>query len=467
MTDDPARSREKIHFVTGRLAAASLEATVADLARDVGFEYTIDVLPISVAALMTPSWIGRHTRVPTDTTRVIIPGYCGDDLAELSQQLMLPVERGPRDLRELPEYFGRARVTDDYGEYDVQIIAEINHAPSHTLDEILAMADALAADGADLIDVGCDPDGPWAGVGDCVRALCDRGLRVSIDSLDPREISPAVEAGAELVLSVNHTNRAPAADWGCEVVVIPDEMGDWKGLDATLEYLNQRNIPFRIDPILEPIGFGFADSLVRYHVARQRYPHAELFMGIGNLTELTDVDSAGVNTLLLGFCQELGIRSVLTTQVINWARSSVRECDLARRLMHYAVHQRVVPKHLEPNLVCLRDVRLFEQGDAQLVALAAQIRDHNVRIFAERGEIHALCDGLHVKHRDPFVVLKELLRQFTDRIDPSHAFYLGYEICKAVTALTLGKQYRQDEPLDWGHATVDEVSHRAQGRNDM
>ena len=97
-------------------------------------------------------------------------------------------------------------------------------------------------------------------------------------------------------------------------------------------------MPLRIDPVLEPIGFGFAASLGRYLEVRRRYPDAEMMMGIGNLTELTDVDSAGVNVLLLGFCQELGIRSVLTTQVINWARTSVRECDLARRLMHHAVH---------------------------------------------------------------------------------------------------------------------------------
>ena len=41
-------------------------------------------------------------------------------------------------------------------------------------------------------------------------------------------------------------------------------------------------------------------------------------MGIGNLTELTDVDCAAINVLLLGVSQELGIRSVLTPfQVIN------------------------------------------------------------------------------------------------------------------------------------------------------
>jgi hypothetical protein len=45
-------------------------------------------------------------------------------------------------------------------------------------------------------------------------------------------------------------------------------------------------------------------------------------------------------------------------------------------------------------------------------------------------------------------------------LDPSHAFYLGFEMCKAATALALGKQYRQDEALDWGYLTVEEESHR-------
>ena len=42
------------------------------------------------------------------------------------------------------------------------------------------------------------------------------------------------------------------------------------------------------------------------------------------------------------------------------------------------------------------------------------------------------------------------------KLDPSHAFYLGYEMAKAVTALTLGKNYTQDQALRWGFLTVPE-----------
>ena len=183
-------------------------------------------------------------------------------------------------------------------------------------------------------------------------------------------------------------------------------------------------------------------------------------MGIGNLTELTDVDSAGINVLLLGFCQEQGIRSVLTTQVINWARSSVRECDLARRLVYHAVRHRVLPKHLEPRLVALRDPALHEFGPAQLEHLAAQLKDPNYRLFAEGGRLHLMAAGVHLEDTDPFQLFARLLATQPKNMDASHAFYLGYELAKAVTALTLGKHYRQDEALDWGHLTVEEPSHR-------
>ncbi|MEZ6049476.1 MAG: hypothetical protein R3C11_28635 [Planctomycetaceae bacterium] len=43
-------------------------------------------------------------------------------------------------------------------------------------------------------------------------------------------------------------------------------------------------------------------------------------------------------------------------------------------------------------------------------------------------------------------------------LDASHAFYLGYELAKAVTALTLSKDYRQDQALSWGFLTLPEVS---------
>ena len=93
-----------------------------------------------------------------------------------------------------------------------------------------------------------------------------------------------------------------------------------------------------------------------------------MMMGIGNITELTEVDSAGVNMVLAAVCEELGIQSVLTTQVINWCRSSVAEFDAARRLIHHAVAARTIPKHLSSALVMLRDARLKPKSTQSLTA---------------------------------------------------------------------------------------------------
>jgi hypothetical protein len=175
--------------------------------------------------------------------------------------------------------------------------------------------------------------------------------------------------------------------------------------------------------------------------------------------------------LLLGFCEELGIRSVLTTQVINWAKSSVRECDLARRLVNHSISHRVLPKHLEPRLVMLRDPSVSEQPAEDLERLAHVIKDANYRVFVSDGEVHLVSHGLHLHDRDPFVLF-ERLRQSGDcggmpkNLDAAHSFYLGYEMCKAATALTLGKQYQQDESLDWGFLTREEARHYLRSRPD-
>ncbi|HVS35103.1 MAG TPA: DUF6513 domain-containing protein [Gemmataceae bacterium] len=451
-------ARPRLLFVTGKLAETALRRTLAELAPRAGFDYELAVLPITVAALAATPWIARHLSVPEGVDRVVLPGLCSGDLAPVQALSPAAVERGPKDLRDLPDFFHAPSIADDYGAYDIAILAEINHAPRLPLAELLAQAQALQSAGADLIDVGCDPGDAWNGVGDAVKALRDEGMRVSIDSFQPAEVEAAVRVGAELVLSVNGGNVAAARSWGCEVAAVPDDPATLAGLDRTIEALTGWGVPFRIDPVIEPIGFGFAESLGRYLEVRRRYPSAEMMMGVGNLTELTDADSAGLNVLLLGFCQEIGVRSVLTTQVINWCRSCVRELDLARRLVHYAVTRRVPPKHLEQDLVLLRDPKLRVHGPAVLADLAARVADRNYRLFAEEGRLHVLNDKMHLEGGDPFALFAELQRR--DPVDASHAFYLGWEMAKAATALTLGKNYVQDQALRWGFLTVPEESHQ-------
>jgi hypothetical protein len=134
----------------------------------------------------------------------------------------------------------------------------------------------------------------------------------------------------------------------------------------------------------------------------------------------------------------------------------VRELDLARRLVHHAVSRRTLPKHLEPRLIALRDPRVVEFGAANIAELQRRIRDPNWRIFAEGGWIYALNHQHLLRDTDPFRLFDQM-----GVSDASHAFYLGYELLKARTALTLSKSYRQDQALEWGFLTLPEASHRA------
>lgn len=448
----------RLLFVTGKLAEFSLRGVLADLAPSVGFEYEIAVLPITVAALMHGEWVARKLHVPDGVDRVLLPGWCDGDLGLLAERFGVPFERGPKSVYDLPEHFGQGKGAPvDLERYDIEILAEINHAPRLADGELLAIAERYRGDGADVIDLGCVPGESWPRAGDVTRMLVEQGFRVSIDSFDRTEVEAAVAGGAQLLLSCNGTNIDWAANLGIEVVAIPDEPTDLDSLERTVARLANRGVPFRVDPILEPIGFGFAASLARYQRVRDQWPDVPMMMGIGNLTELTEVDSAGANVLLAAVCQELHVHSVLTTEVINWCRSAVKEFDLARRLVRHAVEHRVLPKHVDSRLVMLRDAKLHELGPEAMADLAAQISDANFRIFAERGEIHVLSRDGYWHGDDPYAVFDELLAA-VGNLDASHAFYLGYEFAKAATALALGKRYEQDNALDWGFLTVPEVS---------
>ncbi len=449
------------HFVTGRLAESALRSIVEVLANEHGFSYSVDVMPITVAALMTPRWIRRHLEVPAIATHLILPGYCETGIAELSDSVGIPILIGPKDCRTLPEWFGGKSEPIDLDDYDIEIVAELNHAPRRSIDEIVSAAKQLVADGANIIDFGCDPSKRCPNIADYIKAMVDAEIKVSVDTFDSWEATQATRHGASLVLSVNSNNREQAVDWGTEVVVIPDAPGDDRSFHETIDFLSTRNLPHRLDPILEPIGTGFIGSLVRYSQTRSQYPEHKMLMGIGNLTELTDVDSAGVNMILMSICQELEIKSVLTTQVINWSKSAVRECDLARRLTYHSIKHGIPPKRLSNQLVLLRDAKLLPYPREAIEDLAKTLKDNNYRIFAQDDELHLLSAGIHLQDCDPFRLFEQLMQQdASSNVDAGHAFYLGYEMAKASIALQLGKQYEQDQALNWGYLTVEEDNHR-------
>ena len=444
-----ARDPRRVLFVTGKLAEPALRRVIAEMAP--AFAWELAVMKITVAALMTTAWIARFLQVPAGTDLVLIPGLCEGDPTVIAQRVGVPVEKGPKDLRQIPEYFGRAALARDYGGYDIEIVAEVNNAPRLSREAIRREAAHYRTSGADVIDIGCTPGREFPDLDNVVRELVGEGMRVSIDSFDPGEIRAAVAAGAELVLSVNASNREVAhelAGGKTRVVVIPDFGQGLETLEPTVAALEQWGVSYLIDPVIEPIGFGFMRSLERYVETRRRYPKAPLFMGVGNITELTAADTTGVNALLLAVCQELGVRAVLTTEVIPWARGAVREIDVARRLMYHAVAQKTLPKGVDDRLLTVKDPAILAYTEEELRELQRAVTDPNFRIFADRDSITVFNSEIFVRGAD----IQEIFSQLGVD-EATHAFYLGRELAKAKLAITLGKTYRQEGALQWGYLT--------------
>jgi dihydropteroate synthase-like protein len=231
-------------------------------------------------------------------------------------------------------------------------------------------------------------------------------------------------------------------------VALPDFGQSIDTLPPILEALERWNVKYLIDPVIEPIGFGFMASLERYGEIHRRYPDTPQLMGVGNLTELTSADSTGMNALLLAVCQETGVRAVLTTEVIPWARGAVREIDIARRLAYHAVHHHTLPKNVDDRLVTVKDPEILEYDEAELRQLHAAVKDSNFRIFTDRTTITVFNDAIFVRGTD----IQEIFAQLGVD-EATHAFYLGRELARAKLAITLGKTYRQEGALRWGYLT--------------
>ena len=440
-------------FVTGRLAEPALRRVLAEMSPP--FAYDVAVLGITVAALMTTPWIARRLHVPDGTDLILIPGLCEGDARVVGDTLGVPVQKGPKDLRQIPGFFGRA-ATREYGAWDIEIVAEINDAPRLTRTALWQAAEYFRSSGADIVDIGCTPGLAFPALAEVVRDLTAAGMRVSVDTFEPDEIRAAVGAGAELVLSVNGANVDVARELAgsrARVVVVPDLGGTLDTIEPSLEKLAKWGVACLIDPILEPIGHGFMASLERYADVRRRYPDAEMLMGIGNLTELTAADSTGVHAILIAICQELGVRSVLTTEVIPWARGAVREIDVARRLMHYAIGHQSIPKGVDDRLVTVKDPEVLTFSEGELRALQAAITDPNYRIFADREAITVLNNERFVRGTS----IQDIFAQLGVD-EAAHAFYLGKELARASLAVTLGKTYRQEGALSWGYLTPPDES---------
>lgn len=438
---------EHILFLTGKLAEKQLHGILEKMQPE--FDYTVHQLGLKVAALMTTDMIARRLKDTFGADRIVIPGRCRGDVDVLSLAMGLPIERGPDELKDLPVYFGKEAHHYDLSHYSVKIFAEIVDAPNISVEEVVKRARYYRKNGADVIDIGCLPSTVFPHMEDIIQALKQEGFLVSIDSLDDNDLLRGGKAGADYLLSLHESSLWIADEVSAIPILIPEKHEDLASLDRAINIMQAKNRPFIVDPILDPLHFGFTKSIVRYHEVRKNYPEIEIMLGVGNITELTHADTAGMNTLLLGICSELNINHILATEVSKHACRAIKEADLARRIMYAAKQHETLPKHIDPGLMALHETGPFPYQLQEVKELAAQITDPSFRIQTS-------SEGLHIFNRDGFhsaIDPFDLYPKLQVENDGGHAFYLGVELARAQIAWQLGKRFTQDQALTWGCAT--------------
>jgi dihydropteroate synthase-like protein len=435
---------EQLLFITGKLAAKALQKTLERLRQN--FHYEIIVLNCTVAAFMNTEWIAGHLDKDLKYDMIIIPGLSEGDLSIIEKKTGVQTQRGPNDLKDLPLFFGEKRELKGYGAYKTKIIAEIVDAYTLSLGDILKRAEYYKESGADIIDLGCRAKGEFKEIETTVRTLKDAGYMVSVDSFNRDTILKADRAGVDIILSVNSENIDIAKQVNAKVVVIPDFGEGIDSLHKNISKLDSWGKNYIIDPILDPLCMGFTESINRLIQLRRKYPDKEVMIGLGNVTELTDADSIGINAILSAIAAELNIDYVLTTEVISWARGSVKELDLARKLMHYACENQIPPKRINDSLIVLKDPPFETYNETELRIMQKDIEDKNYRIFTDHRQIYLFNTETFITGSNPQEIFDSL-----DIMDAKHAFYLGKELERAALAIRLGKKYVQEKDLRWGY----------------
>ncbi len=435
---------EKILFLTGKLAERQLKRILKSMKPE--FSYKINQVGVSVAALMSENIIMRRVSKDNEIDKIIVPGKFRGDLNKLSNFFNVPVKRGPDDISHLPDYFGLDSTNVELDDYDCQIFAEIVDAAILKVDQIIKIAEDYISVGANVIDLGCMPDTKFGHLEETIQGLKELGLKVSIDSSNSEELIRGGKAGADYLLSLNEKNLHVLDEVQSVPILIPSTPGDINSLENAIEKVSKVNRDFYADPILDPIHYGFSNSIVRYYDLRKKFPDIKILMGTGNLTELTDCDSAGANAILMGLVSELSINAVLVVQVSGHCRNSIKETDIARKIMHFSKKNQRLPFGIDNGLIRISERKPKRFSKNEITEIVDMVKDKNFRILLSENGINVFNSQVHKIGKEPY----EFFQYLGVDDDASHAFYLGIELARAQIALELGKNYDQDNELSWG-----------------
>jgi len=477
------------------------------------------VMNVDVASFITPKML-REAR-PAGYDIILIPGAITADFGPVSAELGTKIRLGPKhavDLRRVLPLLDEVELSTTVpacvlleermreearsaierleagakapmvikgvkvgGESRMKVLAEIVDATRFDDSDLAEKVARYENEGADMIDLGIPLDADPSDVARAVRtALGATTLPVSIDTLRPDLIRAGIEAGCDLILSLDGSNldevgkMAVAA--GVPAVVLP---GPETSIEDNLRRALDLGVSAMADPVLNPPLQGLAKSINRYREFHRAFPNVPIFFGVGNVTELLDADSQGVNGLLAAIGAEVGASVLFTPEYSEKARGSIRELRTASEMMLLAGSRKSPPKDLGLDLLVLKEKhRRPEDEMPEEYETVAQVGPRSgrgdsrgdgdvgrgegegdgsgrrwemdpagsFRICVAKGKIVVRHDRVTLVSESAREILGEIVdRGLVTRLD--HAGYLGRELERAETALRLGKNYSQDEPL--------------------
>jgi dihydropteroate synthase-like protein len=350
------------------------------------------------------------------------------------------------------------------GQARMKVMGEIVGATELDFSVLKKRIEAFIARGADIIDLGASLNTKPGQVKQTVSlAKSLTKIPISIDTLDPELLREGLEAGVDLVLSLNGTNLGSVgpsvANSETAAVVIPDDGKNLKSLVKNIETARSLGIKKIIaDPVLDPIGHGIAESIGRYRKFHALFPEIPLFFGVGNVTELLDADTIGVNAALCGIGTELGASILFTPEFSDKALGSIRELKTASEMMQLSRIRESAPKDLGLDLLCIKEKRRRPDRALPENVIEAKARKNwqvdpagPVRIWivpdmisGTGGLIVAEHEKTSVAGKNAREVMDTLLElKLVSRLD--HAAYLGRELEKAELALKFNRSYAQDD----------------------
>lgn len=395
----------KILLITGK----SKEKEVKEVARRFGCD--VHTAPVEVASLLTPDMIVEGVKEGHEM--IIVPGLLKADLGKIEKETGVATFKGPRDIadleillqnideitlskdipadEQLAEFKMKMALEEiervnsaDYAkemlgkpgnisigglavgkDFPIRVVSEVVDVGGKTLDGIIRIAKYYVKSGTYIIDLGFNEENPEK-IREVVPALRDLNVPLSIDTMDAKNIECAIDEGIDLILSFDDVLIKKFKNVDAGAVILPMKDGSIPDgpserieiLDENIALAKKRNFKKIIaDPVLKPINFGLADSIVAYREFGAKFPDVPMLMGIGNVTELTDADSVGINALLCGLASEVGSHLVFTTEASNKTKGSVAELAEASKMMHLAKMRGSPPKDLGLDLLRLKKKR--------------------------------------------------------------------------------------------------------------